>query len=173
MNARRAARDASRLISVSACVNLGERNGPSRIFRRFAVLLVSGAVFAGTDIGAVCYAECEAATHSNPEYKACLARAADKADAALNQAYKTLQDKIRSAATEMGQEPDVQLSDLKDAQKQWLAYRDSNCTLEDSLAFGGTAIGGNYSSCLCALSYQASTTSSASGKRCWDWSKTR
>ena len=117
--------------------------------------------------------ECEAATHSNPEYKACLARAADKADAALNQAYKTLQDKIRAAAKEMGQEPDVQLSDLKDAQKQWLAYRDSNCTLEDSLAFGGTAIGGNYSSCLCALSYQASTTSSASGKRCWDWSKTR
>ena len=120
-------------------------------FVALPLLLVSGVVLAETDIGAVCYADCEAATHSNPEYKACLARAADKADAALNQAYKTLQDKIRAAAKEMGQEPDVQLSDLKDAQKQWLAYRDSNCTLEDSLAFGGTAIGGNYSSCLCAL----------------------
>ena len=80
-------------------------------FVALPLLLVSGAVFAGTDIGAVCYAECEAATHSNPEYKACLARAADKADAALNQAYKTLQDKIRAAAKDMGQEPDVQLSD--------------------------------------------------------------
>ncbi len=37
MNARRAARDESRLISVSAGVDLGERNGPSRVFRRFAV----------------------------------------------------------------------------------------------------------------------------------------
>ena len=110
------------------------------LFVALPLLLPSGVVLAETDIGAVCYADCEAATHSNPEYKACLARGADKADAALNQAYKTLQDKIRSAAKEMGQEPDVQLSDLKDAQKQWLAYRDSNCTLEDSLAFGGTAI---------------------------------
>ena len=54
----------------------------------------------------------------------------------------------------MGQGPDVQLNDLKGSQKQWMAYRDGNCTLEDSLAFGGTAIGGNYSSCLCALSYE-------------------
>ena len=118
------------------------------------LLLVSGMALAGTDINAVCYEDCEAATHSNPEYKACVARAADKADAALNQAYKTLQDKIRAAAKEMGQGPDVQLNDLKDSQKQWIAYRDGNCTLEDSLAFGGTAIGGNYSSCLCALSYE-------------------
>ena len=118
------------------------------------LLVTPGIASAGTDISALCHADCEAATHSNPEYKACLARAADKADAALNQAYKTLQDRIRAAATKMGQEPGVQLDDLKDAQKQWIAYRDSNCTLEDSLAFGGTAIGGNYSSCLCALSYE-------------------
>lgn len=82
------------------------------------------------------------------------AHAADKADAALNQAYKSLQDKIRAAGKDMGQSPEVQLADLKDAQKQWIAYRDGNCTLEDSLAFGGTAIGGNYSSCLCALTYE-------------------
>ena len=118
------------------------------------LLLVSGTALAGTDINAVCYEDCEAATHSNPEYKACVARAADKADAALNQAYKALQERIRAAAKEMGQGPDVQLNDLKDSQKQWIAYRDGNCTLEDSLAFGGTAIGGNYSSCLCALSYE-------------------
>ena len=105
------------------------------------------------DIGAACYDDCEKSTDSNPAYKACVARAADKADVALNQAYKSLQDKVRAAAKEMGAQPDMQLDDLKNAQKQWIAYRDANCTLEDNLAFGGTAIGGNYSSCLCALSY--------------------
>jgi uncharacterized protein YecT (DUF1311 family) len=118
------------------------------------VLLLPAAALAETDIDAVCYEDCEASTHSNPEYKACVARAADKADAALNQAYKALQDKVRAAAKDMSAQPDIQLNDLKDAQKQWIAYRDANCTFEDSLAFGGTAIGGNYSSCLCALTYQ-------------------
>jgi uncharacterized protein YecT (DUF1311 family) len=119
-----------------------------------ALSVLTPAPALATDINAVCYQDCEAATQSNPEYKACVARAADRADAALNQAYKTLQDKIRAAAKEMGQEPEVQLDDLKDTQKQWIAYRDANCALEDNLAFGGTAIGGNYSSCLCALSYE-------------------
>ena len=52
-----------------------------------------------------CYTDCEASSHSNPEYKACLARAADKADSALNQQFKTLQDKIRAAAKGHGPEP--------------------------------------------------------------------
>ena len=117
-------------------------------------MLAPVAAFAGTDIIAACYTDCEASTHANPEYKACLARAADKADAALNQEFKTLQDKIRAAAKDMGQSPDTRLGDLKDVQKRWIAYRDDNCTFEDSLAFGGTAVGGNYSSCLCALSYE-------------------
>jgi uncharacterized protein YecT (DUF1311 family) len=78
------------------------------------LLLVPGMAFAETDIDAVCYDDCEAATHSNPDYKACVARAADKADAALNQAYRSLQDKIRAAGKDMGQSPDIQLADLKD-----------------------------------------------------------
>jgi uncharacterized protein YecT (DUF1311 family) len=45
----------------------------------------------------------------NPEYKACVARAADKADQLLNQSYKKLQDAVRADANEMGQSPDVQL----------------------------------------------------------------
>jgi len=118
-----------------------------------AMLIVPSAAFAGTDIVAVCYKDCEAQTHSNPEYKACLARAADKADAALNQAYKVMQDNIR-AAKDMGQPADTHLEDLKASQKHWINFRDENCTLEDNLAFGGTAMGGNYSSCLCALSYE-------------------
>ncbi len=118
------------------------------------VIAVPATALAGADIGAACYRNCEAQTHSNPEYKACVARAADTADAALNQAYKAMQDKIRAAAKDMGQPADTHLEDLKAAQKYWITFRDANCTLEDNLAFGGTATGGNYSSCLCALSYE-------------------
>jgi uncharacterized protein YecT (DUF1311 family) len=118
------------------------------------IVLLPAAAIAGTDIAATCYQTCADSTHSNPEYKACVARAADKADQLLNESYKKLQDAVRADAKDMGQSPDVQLGYLKDAQKQWIAYRDSDCTFEDSLAFGGTSIGGNYSSCLCALSYE-------------------
>jgi len=118
------------------------------------MLLVPIGALAATDIEATCYKDCEAQTHSNPEYKACVARAADKADDALNQAYKVMQDKIRDAAKDMGQPADTHLEDLRASQKYWITFRDANCTLEDNLAFGGTAIGGNYSSCLCALSYK-------------------
>src|SRR5262249_9788868 len=85
---------------------------------------------------------------------ASVARAADKADQLLNESYKKLQDAVSADAKDMRQSPDVQLGYLKDAQKQWIAYRDSACTFEDSFAFGGTSIGSNYSSCLCALSYE-------------------
>jgi uncharacterized protein YecT (DUF1311 family) len=117
------------------------------------LLLSPGAACAETDIAEACYFGCETKTSSNPEYKACLARAADKADGALNDSYKKLQNAIRIAAKDMGQPPEAQLAALKDAQKSWIAYRDANCGFEDSLAFGGTASGGYYSACLCALSY--------------------
>jgi uncharacterized protein YecT (DUF1311 family) len=124
------------------------------LFLSLAISLAPLPASAGTDIEAACYKDCESSTTSNPDYKACLARAADKADAALNQAYKDMVGTVRAAGKDMGQAPDAQLGDFKDAQTQWIGYRDANCTFEDSLAFGGTAIGGNYSSCLCALSYQ-------------------
>lgn len=118
------------------------------------IVLMPVAAMAGTDIVATCYQTCADSTHSNPEYKACVVRAADRADQLLNDSYKKLQDAVRADAKDMSQSPEVQLGYLKDAQKQWIAYRDASCTFEDSLAFGGTSIGGNYSSCLCALSYE-------------------
>jgi uncharacterized protein YecT (DUF1311 family) len=117
------------------------------------ILFMPAAALAETDIASTCYSACEQSTNSNPEFKACLARAADKADRALNQGYKALQDAIRAAAKEMGQSPDHQLASLTSSQKKWIAFRDDNCTFEDELAFGGTATGGNSSACLCALSY--------------------
>jgi uncharacterized protein YecT (DUF1311 family) len=53
-----------------------------------------------------------------------------------------------------GKAPTFNSAISSDAQKQWIAYRNASCTFEDSLAFGGPSIGGNYSSCLCALSYE-------------------
>jgi len=118
----------------------------------FALILLPTA--ASAYIGAECYSACAARTTTNPEYKACLARVADAADAKLNEAYTALKAAIRSWAKELGQRPDLQLQSLVGAQKKWIAYRDANCTFEDELAFGGTAIGGNYSACLCALSLE-------------------
>jgi uncharacterized protein YecT (DUF1311 family) len=61
---------------------------------------------ARADISAACYTDCAAETESNPEFKACLSRAANKADRLLNESYKTLQEAIRKTAKEMNQSPD-------------------------------------------------------------------
>ena len=49
-------------------------------------------------IRSACYTDCEKETGSNPDYKACLARAADTADALLNQEFTGLQDAVKAAA---------------------------------------------------------------------------
>jgi uncharacterized protein YecT (DUF1311 family) len=105
-------------------------------------------------IGNACYTDCEKETSSNPDYKACLARAADTADGLLNQEFSSLQDAVRQAAKDMDVKPDSQLDMLRDAQRKWIAFRDETCNFEDSLAFGATATGGYLSSCICALSYE-------------------
>jgi uncharacterized protein YecT (DUF1311 family) len=104
-------------------------------------------------IKSACYADCEAETEGNPSYKACVARAADRADALLNNDFKRLQDDVRKQAEFMQARPDAQLGMLTEAQRKWIAYRDATCDFEDSLAFGATATGGIFSSCVCALSY--------------------
>lgn len=119
----------------------------------FFILLGAGAP-ASADIIAACYTDCAGETDSTPTLEACLSRAANKADRLLNQSYATLQDAIRKSAKEMNQPPAPQLQELTDAQKKWIDFRDANCAFEDSLAFGGTATGGNYSACLCSLSYE-------------------
>jgi uncharacterized protein YecT (DUF1311 family) len=104
-------------------------------------------------IQAACYTDCEKDAGSNPDYTACLARAADTADAVLNQEFSSLQDSVTAAAKDMDVKPDAQLDMLNEAQRKWIAFRDESCNFEDSLAFGATATGGYLSSCICALSY--------------------
>ena len=105
-------------------------------------------------IQSACYIDCEKETGSNPDYKACLARAADTADALLNQEFTELQEAVKAAAAEMEVRPDAQLDLLKDAQRKWIGFRNDTCKFEDSLAFGATSTGGYLSSCICALSYE-------------------
>ena len=58
----------------------------------FMILLLPFSTLAKADIVATCYSDCEAETDSNPTFKACLSRAANKADRLLNQSYQTLQE---------------------------------------------------------------------------------
>ncbi len=112
------------------------------------ILLLSVAPPVQADIVAACYTDCAAETDSNPDLKACLTRAANKADRLLNESYKTLQDAIRKSAQEMSQSPDEALVAHHGPKPM------DRLALRGSLAFGGTATGGNYSGCLCALSYE-------------------
>jgi uncharacterized protein YecT (DUF1311 family) len=123
----------------------------------FLVLMLLSMPALALDQGQIrtaCYTDCEKETGSNPDYKACLARAADTADALLNQEFSALQDAVKAAAAEMEVRPESQIDMLKDAQRKWIGFRDDTCNFEDSLAFGATATGGYLSSCICALSYE-------------------
>jgi uncharacterized protein YecT (DUF1311 family) len=119
------------------------------------LLLVSSPALAldQPQVLSACYTDCDKETSSNPDYKACLARAADTADAMLNQEFGALQHSVKAAAEETGVRPEAQLAMLKDAQRRWITFRDEACNFEDSLAFGASATGGYASSCICALSY--------------------
>lgn len=128
-----------------------------RLIYLVALVLLMPATTAKADITAACYSDCEAENDSNVEFKACLSRAANKADRLLNQGYEALQEAVRKAAKEMDQPPESQLKALTDAQKKWIDFPDANCAFEDGLAFGGTATGGNCSACFSALSYERVT----------------
>jgi uncharacterized protein YecT (DUF1311 family) len=100
-----------------------------------------------------CYRDCDKEASSGADYQACLARAADTADALLNDEFKALQDSLSTAAKEVDVRPEPQLEALKDVQDKWLGFRNVACTLEDTLSFGAPAGSGRLSSCICALSY--------------------
>ena len=75
------------------------------------------ATTAKADILAACYSDCEAENDSNVEFKACLSRAANKADRLLNQGYEALQEAVRKAAKEMDQPPESRTGSLSAARR--------------------------------------------------------
>jgi uncharacterized protein YecT (DUF1311 family) len=120
-----------------------------------ALILVASPAYAldETQILGACYRDCDKEASGGPEYQACLARAADTADALLRDEFKALEESVSTAAKETDVRPEPQLEALKAVQDKWLAFRDSACKLEDTLSFGAPGAQGRLSSCICALSY--------------------
>ena len=165
------ARDASRLSQFQPALILESEMDLRAFFVALPMLLVSGGTRRNRHR---CRLLCglRGATHSNPEYKACLARAADKADAALNQAYKMMQDKIRAAAKDMGKSRTSNSATSRTRKSSGSPIATAiarSRTVSPSAARQSAAIIRPVSA---RSPISASTISSASGKRCWAWSKT-
>lgn len=90
---------------------------------------------------------------SNVEYIGCLNRLAEEQDKTLNQLYgqvKALADGYDKSAEQSI--PKI-APHLKQAQRNWIAFRDEQCSMEYGIAQGGTAGGGYNADCLCNLTY--------------------
>jgi uncharacterized protein YecT (DUF1311 family) len=85
-----------------------------------------------SQIQVACYTDCEKENQSNPDYNACLARAADTADALLNQEFSTLQEAIAAAARDMHVKADAELDMLKEAQRKAVRSRARRASLLES-----------------------------------------
>lgn len=120
-----------------------------------ALVLIAGPALAldEAQIVGACYRDCEKEAGSASDYQACIARAADTADALLNDEFKALQDSVSTVAKDADVRPEPQLDALKQVQDKWIAFRDDACKLEDTLSFGAPGARGRFSSCVCALSY--------------------
>jgi uncharacterized protein YecT (DUF1311 family) len=72
----------------------------------------------------------------------CAGQEYQKADAALNKAYRELMTKL---------DDDGQKSALKTAQQAWIKYRDANCEFESYQNKGGTIYPVVYTGCLTSM----------------------
>ncbi len=72
---------------------------------------------------------------------ACFVASSQKADAELNHVYKVVLTVIGG----------MEVTDLKSAQRVWIQFRDSNCSAERELYYGGSAAPTVYYACLEAM----------------------
>ena len=109
------------------------------------ILVLQAATPANADIVTTCYSDCETETDSNPDFKACLARAADTADALLNQEFTALLEAVKAAAADMDVRPEAKLVMLKGAQRKWIGFRDdaSRAGARSPALTGGRAAAGS------------------------------
>jgi uncharacterized protein YecT (DUF1311 family) len=84
---------------------------------------------------------------SNAETTACFISASKTADEQLNKVYVRIRE-ILSADEQ---------SDLQAAQRQWLKFRDANCSAERNLYAGGSAAPMVYAACIEANTRQRTT----------------
>ena len=75
------------------------------------------------------YDQCMARANSTPEERSCAQEEFQRADAALNAAYKKI-------GKDIGAE---RAPDLLKAERAWLQYRDAECGFQASAVRGGTA----------------------------------
>ena len=117
-------------------------------------MLVPSHVRAQSDATPVCRESKQCAdAESEDDIRTCLFKLYKKADDLLNDEYAGLREDIRALAARIDSDPEAYLNELKDAQRQWIAFRDKTCELEAGLA-GGSSAGEFRSECLCLTTYQ-------------------
>ncbi len=120
----------------------------------FAFLLVS-TLTAQAKEKAICDASGACANKSsNVEYKDCLYKLAEEQDKELNVLYKKVRAMLRDDFDKVETSAPKIWPQVRDAQRNWIKFRDNQCSGEASIAQGGTAAGGWYSDCLCRLTHQ-------------------
>lgn len=78
---------------------------------------------------------------TTPDLVGCLWAKWRSEDEELNVYYKRVSAHLR----------DNELTDLRNAEKSWMVFRDMNCKAEKSLYDGGTAVGPAYNACMEAV----------------------
>ncbi len=116
-----------------------------RVLKTSAVVLLSSACFLAVHMAKAQYMNAHDApcqhVGSNADETSCFIDASKKADAELNQVYGVVLTVIQG----------VDLKDLKSAQRLWIQFRDSNCTAERELYYGGSAAPTVYYACIEAM----------------------
>ncbi|MGI9484002.1 MAG: lysozyme inhibitor LprI family protein [Hyphomicrobiales bacterium] len=91
---------------------------------------------------------------SNLEYKNCLAQLAKEQDDELNALYKKVRTILRDDYDKVPTSAPKIWPQILEAQRDWITFRDAQCSGEAAIAQGGTAAGGWFSDCVCRLTAQ-------------------
>lgn len=86
---------------------------------------------------------CFEKAQTQSQLTACSADALKREDAALNQSYKKMQERLKADA--------ATLRLLVDSQRKWIAFRDAECTFTTVRTAGGSVQPMNTNSCLAQL----------------------
>ncbi|HGA2316845.1 TPA: lysozyme inhibitor LprI family protein [Pseudomonas putida] len=95
--------------------------------QRYLLLLALLAPMALADDNSPAYSQCMDKASSTVAMSSCIQRETQLQDQRLNRVYKQLMSKLQT----------VPQKSLRDVQRQWIAYRDANCTFHVQ-ASGGT-----------------------------------
>ncbi|MFI8691973.1 lysozyme inhibitor LprI family protein [Stutzerimonas kunmingensis] len=116
--------------------------------RKSAAIFILAGAFAGVAHAASMKESiCNSASNEGEMYQ-CLKHQFNKADATLNQSYKTLVARYKNNGIQQAQGAKPQDSYLKEAQIAWIKFRDESCDFETYEAITGSGFGTIYTACL-------------------------